>query len=246
MPDLIYSLGFPYGAPELVQAYRRYLSGGLVFAIALTFALIGIYHLMLNDERGGYPGFPPERPIELQPPPPLPPFRPSAPPPRPSSPAAPVAEPKDAIPTPVSDDQADTNQTIAPQKEGSAVSDSSGEATGTAIGVSNGTDHGAGEIKPAAEPPAFWKVEIEPQLVKKVKPVYPELARRAGLEGVVWLKIWIDQQGRPKKIVVLKSASEVFDQAAVAAAEQFVFTPAMMQNSPVDVWVVLPFRFTLR
>lgn len=245
MSDLIYSLGFPYGAPELVRNYRRHLSGGFVFAIALAFALIGIYHLMLKDERGGCGGVPFERLIDLQPPPLLPPFRPSAPP-QPISPAPPVVEPKDAIPTPVADDKVDTNQANAMQKKGSAIADSSGEATGTRAAAGNGFGNSTGEIKPDEEPPAFLKVEIEPQLVKKVKPVYPELARRAGLEGVVWLKIWIDQQGRPKKIVVLQSDSEVFDQAAVAAAGQFVFTPAMMQNGPVEVWVTLPFRFTLR
>jgi protein TonB len=76
--------------------------------------------------------------------------------------------------------------------------------------------------------------------------VYPEIARKAGLEGTVWVKIWVGKEGKPRKVVIQKSASDIFDQAAVDAANRFVFTPAMMQNGPVDVWVSIPFHFRLK
>jgi protein TonB len=72
------------------------------------------------------------------------------------------------------------------------------------------------------------------------------MAVRAGLEGTVWVKILVDKDGRPKKAVVVKSTAEMFDDAAVQAAMQFVFTPAVMNNGPVKVWVSIPFRFTLK
>ena len=60
---------------------------------------------------------------------------------------------------------------------------------------------------------------------------------RAGLEGKVWVKIWVDKEGRPKQVVILKSDAEIFNEPAVEAAKQWVFTPAYMNNGPVAVWV---------
>jgi protein TonB len=92
----------------------------------------------------------------------------------------------------------------------------------------------------------FVPVERPPQIVKRVFPEYPEMAVRAGLEGTVWVKILVDKDGKPKKAVVIKSTTEIFNQAAEKAAVQFVFTPAVMNNGPVKVWVSIPFRFQLK
>jgi len=96
-------------------------------------------------------------------------------------------------------------------------------------------------------PPDYVPYEKAPQILKRAQPIYPEEARKANLEGTVWIKIWVDKAGKPRKVVIQKSASDIFDQAAVAAAEQFVFTPALMRNGePVDVWVSIPFSFRLK
>lgn len=84
-----------------------------------------------------------------------------------------------------------------------------------------------------------------PQVVVSVPPVYPDLAKRAGIEGTVYVKILVSKEGKPIKAVVVKSDSEVFDQPAVDAAMKFVFTPAIQHKAPVMVWVVVPFRFRL-
>ena len=95
-------------------------------------------------------------------------------------------------------------------------------------------------------PPAdFVPVEKEPQIIKQVKPEYPELAMRAALEGKVWVKIWVDKEGKPREVVVLKSDAEIFNEPAINAAKQFLFTPAYMNNGPVSVWVSVPFNFKL-
>ncbi|HCA82025.1 MAG TPA: energy transducer TonB, partial [Bacteroidetes bacterium] len=85
-----------------------------------------------------------------------------------------------------------------------------------------------------------------PEAVKQIQPKYPDLATRAGLEGTVWVKIWVDKEGKPKKAVVQKSDAEIFNQPATEAAMQWIFTPAMMKNGPVSVWVSIPFRFKLQ
>jgi protein TonB len=101
------------------------------------------------------------------------------------------------------------------------------------------------KIEDEGPPPDFVPVEKEPVVVKKVQPKYPELAMRAGLEGVVWVKIWVDKEGKPREAVVMKSDAEIFNDPAKEAAMQFVFTPAYMNNGPVAVWVSIPFRFRL-
>jgi len=102
------------------------------------------------------------------------------------------------------------------------------------------------QIEEEGPPPDFVPYDKEPQIVKRVNPVYPEIARKAGLEGTVWVKIWVGKDGKPQKVVIQKSASEIFDQAAIDAANQYLFTPAMIQNKPVDVWVSIPFHFRLK
>jgi protein TonB len=43
----------------------------------------------------------------------------------------------------------------------------------------------------------------------------------------------------------MKTEAEVFNQAAVAAAKQWTFKPAVLNGKPVAVWVMVPFRFKL-
>ena len=95
-------------------------------------------------------------------------------------------------------------------------------------------------------PPDFVPYEKAPNPIKRVAPVYPEIARKKGLDGTVWVKIWVGKDGKPRNVVIQKSTSDIFDQAAIDAARQFVFTPAMIQNGPVDVWVSIPLYFRLR
>ncbi len=95
-------------------------------------------------------------------------------------------------------------------------------------------------------PPDFVEFEKAPQIIKGVAPRYPESAREAGLEGKVWVKIWVDKTGKPRQSIVQKSSSTVFDQAAIEAAKQMVFSPAILKGAPTDVWVMIPFDFKLR
>jgi len=96
-----------------------------------------------------------------------------------------------------------------------------------------------------APPADVVSVDKEPTLLKRVDPVYPELAMKSGLEGKVWVKIWVDTEGRPKEVKILKSDSDVFNQVTIDAAKQFLFTPAYIKGKPVAVWVSVPFAYKL-
>ena len=162
--------------------------------------------------------------------------------PPPISVSAPQAKPTVGAPVPVPDAEVTTEATIATQQEMSQAVAPVSEGMGEGAPVQVQQDI---KIEDDAPPADFVPVEKEPVVVKKVEPKYPDLAMRAGLEGKVWVKIWVDKEGKPKQVVVLKSDAEIFNEPAVEAAKQFLFTPAYMNNGPVAVWVSVPFKFKL-
>ncbi len=91
----------------------------------------------------------------------------------------------------------------------------------------------------------FALVQQKPQLIKRVLPEYPELARKAGLEGKVIVEFIVGKDGRVKSARVLKSDNEIFNQAALNAVKQYVFKPAMQNDRPVSVRVIQPIVFSL-
>jgi protein TonB len=78
-----------------------------------------------------------------------------------------------------------------------------------------------------------------------VIPEYPEIARKAGIEGKVFTKLLVNQQGRVDSVAVLKGP-EVFIDATVKAAGQLRFKPARQNDKPVRVWVSQVFVFRLK
>jgi TonB family protein len=97
-----------------------------------------------------------------------------------------------------------------------------------------------------SRPPAdVVRVDSDPMIVERKEPVYPEAAINANLEGEVWVKAWVDRQGRVRDVQILKSDSEIFNKSVIEAARGFRFKPALVKDKPVDVWVTLPFKFRL-
>ena len=232
--------GAQYGAIELKAVYQRYWIVALGIAIAIHLVLIGSYYLM-DIMRAGDPPMIKARLIRNHwdpgPPPPIT-NASAAPPISVSSPAAKLAV---GAPVPVPDASVSAEQTLATQIQVGQQTSRFGDATGAG-------DFGVDpefKIDEEAPPEEFTPVQKEPAVVKKVEPRYPELAVRGGLEGKVWVKIWVDKEGKAKQVVVLKSDAEIFNEPAIEAAKQFVFTPAYMNNGPVSVWVSVPFKFKL-
>ncbi|TAL69700.1 MAG: energy transducer TonB [Bacteroidetes bacterium] len=99
------------------------------------------------------------------------------------------------------------------------------------------------------DPWEFVAVEKEPyidltELQKKI--VYPEMARRAGIEGKVVVRVFVGKDGRPTKTIIEASDNELLNDAAKSAIMKSVFTPAIQNGSPVSLWVSIPINFKLR
>jgi len=78
-----------------------------------------------------------------------------------------------------------------------------------------------------------------PTVLRDVKPTYPPEAMRAGIEGIVAVEITIGDEGTVTQARVIRSANPVFDQAAITAAEQWLFTKPI--EGPVVRTVELTF-----
>jgi protein TonB len=86
--------------------------------------------------------------------------------------------------------------------------------------------------------------EVEPKVIKSVQPVYPDLARKVGQVGRVFVKALVGKDGQVRRAVIV-TGPEIFHDATIAAAMQWVFKPAIQHDQPIAVWVALQFHFKL-
>lgn len=74
---------------------------------------------------------------------------------------------------------------------------------------------------------------------------YPEIARRAGIEGKVYILAYIDENGNVTKTTVLKGIGGGCDEAAINAIKKVKFIPGRQGGKPVKVQVSIPVIFKL-
>ena len=76
---------------------------------------------------------------------------------------------------------------------------------------------------------------------------YPEIARKAGIEGRVTIHVLVSEKGEVIKTKILQSLGHTgCDQAAVNAIKKVRWNPAMQRDKPVRVWVAIPVIFRLK
>ena len=222
----------PIGAADLKANAQRMLRKALIISASIHLALVGIYVLTTvwkpRDE-AAYTG----RVIRMTTLPPPPPLS-SAPPP----PAIPIqqeiAKPTIGTPVPVADALA-PEQTIMTKQEiaQSLAPVTYGAGKGDTIIVAPDDNPEFGE---------FVYYEDEPVPVTVVKPVYPEFAREAQIQGRVVLHVLVGKDGRVKNAKVYRGVKGL-DGAALDAIKKWVFKPALSNNKPVAVWVEVPVEF---
>jgi protein TonB len=84
-----------------------------------------------------------------------------------------------------------------------------------------------------------------PKITFWAKPEYPEMARRAQIEGTVLVKVLVGPDGTVKDAVVLQGVNPLLNKAAIEAARKCKFIPGKQRNIPVKAWMALPFNFRL-
>jgi TonB family protein len=97
------------------------------------------------------------------------------------------------------------------------------------------TDKGATAVKPE---------QAEPNLIEKVAPVYPPLAKQVRIQGKVKLQVLISKTGRVDSVNVM-SGHPLLVQAAINAVKQWQYKPFLADGQPVVVSTEVEVPFTL-
>ena len=75
--------------------------------------------------------------------------------------------------------------------------------------------------------------------------IYPEIARRAGVQGRVYVLAFVNDKGEVTKTEVIKGIGAGCDEAAMAAVRKARFIPGRQRGKPVKVRISIPIRFQL-
>lgn len=83
-----------------------------------------------------------------------------------------------------------------------------------------------------------------PTKVHDVRPIYPDEARAAGIQGVVVLEVRIEADGRVGQARILRSIPAL-DEAAMDAVREWQFTPTLLNGTATPVVMTVTVQFLL-
>ena len=102
------------------------------------------------------------------------------------------------------------------------------------------TNQTAGDISRTGAVTAY------PLYRENMPPVYPEIARVRGYEGVVLVVAEILPNGRVGNMKIRKSSGyTILDQSALEGVKPWKFEPAKKSGKPFTIWVEVPIKFVL-
>jgi protein TonB len=85
---------------------------------------------------------------------------------------------------------------------------------------------------------------MEGNLIYRVQPQYPALARQARVQGIVVLRAMISREGKIENLQVI-SGHPLLVQSAMDAVRQWRYRPYFLNNEPVGVETQVTVNFTL-
>jgi TonB family protein len=94
-------------------------------------------------------------------------------------------------------------------------------------------------------PVEFIALEVQPKVLKAVKPEYPRTALELGIQGLVVVSFVIDEKGKPQDVKIIKG-KEIFHEAAIQAAEKYQFSPGFQRDVAVKVKYQIPIWFKIQ
>jgi protein TonB len=155
-----------------------------------------------------------------------------------------VTQPKSTIPEPVPD--FDAKELIFGPNDNS-VAPNDGPSSLTADEVLPVVS--SGDAIPS--PDEYVAVEELPQLINAAEvqqatiDLYPGIAKSAGVEGTVNVKVYIGKTGDVENVIVVDGPL-MLRYAATQVVKLAKFKPALQQHHPVGIWVAWPVEFSLQ
>ena len=162
------------------------------------------------------------------------------------------------------------SRSVTPQTQLATVPDTaaqpgaSSEPQGDPDGVEGGVPGGDPTGVPGGFPPDFNDGEnsaaegsddepiviggdvIRPVIVERADPVYPEIARRARVQGIVTVTATIDRQGRVVDATLVNDIGMGCGRAALDAVRRRRYQPATLNGRPISVYLRIMVNFQLR
>jgi periplasmic protein TonB len=80
-------------------------------------------------------------------------------------------------------------------------------------------------------------------IIKKIK--YPETARRAGVQGKVYVLVYVNQSGDVDDVKIVKGIGAGCDEEAIDAVKRTKFSPGVDKGNPVKTKISLSLNFKL-
>jgi periplasmic protein TonB len=163
--------------------------------------------------------------------------------------APPLIEPKIHI-DPTIDVQKDVKMASSIPQIGVAnsplVGMSMGNGNGTGLGSGNGSGLGPGSGgNTGGGPKRIGGGVSAPVLIFSVEPEFSEEARKAKVAGNVLVNLWVDTNGNPSHVRVIRGVGMGLDEKAMEAVRQYKFKPAMENGRPVLVELNVEVNFQI-
>jgi TonB family protein len=98
---------------------------------------------------------------------------------------------------------------------------------------------------PPPPPKQVGVITKQPKLLQAVAPDYPPAALAANKTAAVKVRIKIDATGIVSAVDVIDKVGDGFDEAAIAAAQQYVFEPAEIDGVPAAITVETTINFVI-
>lgn len=100
--------------------------------------------------------------------------------------------------------------------------------------------------KKSGEPQEYADLKVMPSPKTPIMPVYPQVAKLAGIQGKVYVEATIDEKGNVIETKILKSDHETLEPAALEAVKNTKFNPGVSKsNKKTKAKVVVPMMFKL-
>jgi periplasmic protein TonB len=123
---------------------------------------------------------------------------------------------------------------------------SMGNGSGTGLGSGNGSGLGPGSGgNTGGGPRRIGGGVSAPILIYSFEPEFSEEARKAKVAGNVLVNLWVDTQGNPSHVRVIRGVGMGLDEKALEAVRQYRFKPAMENGHPVLVELNVEVNFQI-
>ncbi|MCI0451308.1 MAG: TonB family protein [Candidatus Latescibacteria bacterium] len=91
-----------------------------------------------------------------------------------------------------------------------------------------------------------YELDQAPRAVVKMPPVYPFKAREQGIEGVVQVKILVNEDGSVGEVLIMDARPPgTFEEAVLVSVPRWRFEPGVVGGKKVTSWVVTALHFKL-